>query len=274
MTSNTTHPSTTTDACAQSASQASPPAAPPQQPALRGTRAKRPNAKRRTQAPDLKPDPIPDPFTFRLKARRIVIPTDSLLAALQEFRDAMGARRFTVAQYQAWERRPASAGTIINRFGSWRSALDIVGVRGVRARTYTPDELIERLEFAWKKLGRAPGRHTLRRVANISANPYARRWGSVQSACAALARFHAGQLSRAELLRPRATPQRPAIRPSLRFAILRRDNHTCQCCGRAAGEPNVKLELDHIRPISQGGQTTRENLRTLCQDCNRGKAAA
>jgi 5-methylcytosine-specific restriction endonuclease McrA len=34
----------------------------------------------------------------------------------------------------------------------------------------------------------------------------------------------------------------------------------------------VKLEVDHIKPISKGGKTVLNNLQTLCMDCNRGKS--
>jgi 5-methylcytosine-specific restriction endonuclease McrA len=106
---------------------------------------------------------------------------------------------------------------------------------------------------------------------NISTKPYNRHWGSVPAACRQLALYHAGKITRKALLRPLVTtPHRPAIRPSLRFAVLKRDNHTCQSCGRAA--PHVKLELDHIIPVRDGGQDTPDNLRTLCRECNRGKA--
>ena len=30
--------------------------------------------------------------------------------------------------------------------------------------------------------------------------------------------------------------------------------------------------LDHITPLSRGGQTVRENLRRLCRRCNQAKA--
>jgi endogenous inhibitor of DNA gyrase (YacG/DUF329 family) len=55
----------------------------------------------------------------------------------------------------------------------------------------------------------------------------------------------------------------------LRFDILKRDNFTCQYCGRKA--PNVILHVDHIIPSSKGGTNDRANLVTACQDCNLGK---
>jgi len=56
----------------------------------------------------------------------------------------------------------------------------------------------------------------------------------------------------------------------LRFEILKRDNFTCQYCGRKA--PNVELQIDHIQPLSEDGERyKKENLITACSDCNQGK---
>lgn len=62
---------------------------------------------------------------------------------------------------------------------------------------------------------------------------------------------------------------REVISDELRFKIFKRDNFTCQYCGRKA--PSVILELDHIRPISKGGDKRESNLITACFECNRGK---
>jgi len=62
---------------------------------------------------------------------------------------------------------------------------------------------------------------------------------------------------------------REIISDELRFNIFKRDNFTCQYCGRKA--PDVVLELDHIRPVSKGGDKRESNLITSCFECNRGK---
>lgn len=54
-----------------------------------------------------------------------------------------------------------------------------------------------------------------------------------------------------------------------RFEVLTRDRFKCVLCGAVAQE--VKLEIDHIVPVSKGGKTEMSNLRTLCFPCNRGK---
>jgi len=65
--------------------------------------------------------------------------------------------------------------------------------------------------------------------------------------------------------------ERNKMTAGLRYDILKRDKFRCQICGRSA-EDGVKLHVDHIIPISKGGLTEWNNLRTLCQDCNLGKS--
>jgi hypothetical protein len=63
--------------------------------------------------------------------------------------------------------------------------------------------------------------------------------------------------------------ERQHIPRSLKYAVLKRDNRTCQLCGAKA--PDVELHIDHIVPLSKGGTTTLDNLQVLCADCNLGK---
>lgn len=57
---------------------------------------------------------------------------------------------------------------------------------------------------------------------------------------------------------------------ALRWKVLERDRFTCQYCGQKA--PNVKLEVDHITPVEDGGTDEADNLTTSCWACNRGKS--
>lgn len=62
---------------------------------------------------------------------------------------------------------------------------------------------------------------------------------------------------------------RKNIPKSVRFEVFKRDSFTCQYCGRPA--PDALLEIDHIVPVSKGGDNSLLNLITSCRDCNRGK---
>lgn len=62
---------------------------------------------------------------------------------------------------------------------------------------------------------------------------------------------------------------RKPIGKKVRFEVFKRDKFTCQYCGRIA--PDVILEVDHIKPVAEGGTNRMINLVTSCRDCNRGK---
>lgn len=53
-----------------------------------------------------------------------------------------------------------------------------------------------------------------------------------------------------------------------RLEVFRRDQHTCQYCGRQSRQ----LTLDHVVPRYRGGEHTWENVVSACVPCNRRKA--
>lgn len=53
-----------------------------------------------------------------------------------------------------------------------------------------------------------------------------------------------------------------------RMEIFRRDQYTCQYCGKQIKQ----LTLDHVIPRYRGGQHTWENVVSACASCNRSKA--
>lgn len=63
---------------------------------------------------------------------------------------------------------------------------------------------------------------------------------------------------------------RSQMTDKLRYTILKRDGFRCVLCGRGRDD-GAQLEVDHIFPVSKGGETVPKNLRTLCKECNRGK---
>jgi len=63
--------------------------------------------------------------------------------------------------------------------------------------------------------------------------------------------------------------RRAVIDIHVRIGIFRRDGYCCKHCGEQFSRN--QLELDHIKPISTGGDDSIENLQTLCRTCNRKK---
>lgn len=56
------------------------------------------------------------------------------------------------------------------------------------------------------------------------------------------------------------------IPPDLRIAVLKRDGFRCVVC-----DADSDLMADHVIPEGLGGDTTFENLQTLCRPCNSHK---
>ena len=55
----------------------------------------------------------------------------------------------------------------------------------------------------------------------------------------------------------------------VRQLVFERDDFTCVYCGRNSGD--IRLTIDHVTPITQGGGNDPSNLVTACADCNLDK---
>lgn len=139
------------------------------------------------------------------------------------------------------------------------------------------------------KLSSVPERHTPERVrqvapalSSITVHVTDEQLARFEAARAKLAHINP-QLSWIELFDELAkrflkepAPRRSASptvgngrRPSagLKREVTQRDGERCMNCGSAWA-----LELDHKTPWAFGGQTTAENLRVLCRNCNQRAA--
>jgi hypothetical protein len=56
---------------------------------------------------------------------------------------------------------------------------------------------------------------------------------------------------------------RHQILDKVKKAVFKRDGYICLCCGATED-----LTVDHIVPISKGGNNKASNLQTLCFNCN------
>lgn len=68
-------------------------------------------------------------------------------------------------------------------------------------------------------------------------------------------------------IQPRLIAQKFIGKKKVRDFIFNRDNNACLKCGS-----HHRLELDHIIPISRGGENKLSNLQTLCKTCNISKS--
>jgi hypothetical protein len=55
--------------------------------------------------------------------------------------------------------------------------------------------------------------------------------------------------------------------PAIRRKVFKRDGKICKHCG-----VSKNLTLDHIFPVSKGGEDTMKNIQVLCRSCNSKKS--
>lgn len=217
-----------------------------------------------------------DPELFNLTKPRVRISDSDLLESLQQYAEKVGGRAFPTTEYNRWPRRRAGAETFTERFGSWRRALKLIGIQGSRERRYSNADLVDNLEGIWRQLGHAPGKRQIAKLGlKISEGPYRTRWGSLKTACEAVAKFHAGKIDRERLVAgPPSNRGRSPLPQKLRWEVLKRDSFRCVQCGvLPADDRTITLEVDHILAVARGGADAIANLQTLCNRCNGGKSS-
>ncbi len=191
-----------------------------------------------------------------------------------------------------------SSGTFLNHFGSWKKALQLVGLKPSIEWNKAPENelLFDELQRVWELLGRQPLYGEWDTLSKYSRVLYERKFGGWNKAIHAfiedrekeeeiivttpIVEDKAVVDKVVEIIHPEKsnredtniikTPRGVSTR--LRFKVFIRDKFTCQYCKRQREEDGVKLEVDHIIAYSKGGQTIIDNLITACFDCNRGKS--
>lgn len=161
--------------------------------------------------------------------------------------------------------------TVARQFGGLWSALKAAGLRPGRCKRASDEELLEILRELWRVTQRERGKRPssmdlIRYGAPVSPATVIKRFGSWRLALLKAAGKNAAKGSARK--KPAVKKASSKVLPvTMRFMVLKRDRYRCQMCGRSG----VELEVDHITPLCQGGDSRLDNLQTLCRDCNRGK---
>ena len=219
---------------------------------------------------------------FELEEYHRNTPDDVLLDDLKMIANKLGKKSITRYDYD--EHGKFSTTTFVRRFGSWFNALEKAGLEKTRTPMNLPkEELFHNLEEMWVKLGRQPRYGEVTKpLSKYSVGTYEHRFGTWLKALKAFVEYinnEGGAL-------PQTSEQNPSqvkssathkttrnINWRLRFVVMRRDDFKCQSCGRSpATDPGVILHVDHKKAWANGGETTQENLQTLCSVCNIGKS--
>lgn len=179
--------------------------------------------------------------------------------------------------------------TILSRFGSWSQALNLAELKPTNYKEISDIDLFEEIEKIWVNKGSQPTTTDFKNgLSKYSLNTYLRRFGGWRNALKSFLDYidepyvcveknskqnydNNNSTKSDEKLPKYRTPRDPNLK--LRFQVLRRDNFRCSMCGRSpATTVGLELHIDHINPWSKGGETTIDNLQTLCTDCNLGKS--
>jgi predicted restriction endonuclease len=207
----------------------------------------------------------------------------------------LGKSTITTEEFEAHSEFSANA--VSRRFGSWRAAMQLVGLQTAPSgKRYSDDECFENLLQVWTHYGRQPQHREMKLPpSTVGPKAYTLRWGTWLKALEAFVDKmnqgdEPGEASTCDMddMLP-AKPEEPQsnqsrtmagadirdIKLGLRWKVFQRDRFRCVKCGASpATDPTCEqLHADHILPFSKGGKTVLENLQTLCQRCNLGKGS-
>ena len=170
-----------------------------------------------------------------------------------------------------------SSSTAIRRFGSWNKILAQLQIP-VNNTFYTFENLMDNIRDAWLKKGEQPTRRDIDNSAfsSISSNAYLRHFGTWYKALNRFVEYISttNNDSESELVNEKETggyKHKTKREPSnrLKVMVLMRDGNRCRICGVQCNDGIHKIHFDHIKPWAKGGETTLDNLRVLCSDCNK-----
>lgn len=220
---------------------------------------------------------------FELEEHHRNIADKEILEDIRRVANDLGQDFLTARQYDGSGKFDSS--TIKRRFGGWLSGTDKAKLKRARLQQnarLAEEDLFRNIEEVWIKLGRQPRiTEMFPPLSKYSAGVYKRHFGTWING---LKQF-VGYVNREQETSSEITQQASEIRKAkrhktqrdvnwrLRFLVMRRDNFKCKNCGRSpATDPSIILHVDHINAWTNGGETTLENLQTLCSKCNIGKS--
>lgn len=233
------------------------------------------------------------------KAPTNPIPEDELLSDVRRVAQQLGKTTISSSEYAQFCKY--SKDSCFKKFGTWNNALELAGLEPyaqVPRKRIDDEDLLQEIERLWIQLGRQPTATDIRNgYSKYTLNTYARHFGGWRGALQAFIDWI--NTDKAEIIHPESEetqnnktntikspiapsiPNNPYIMRTttrdinlrLRFKVMHRDNFKCCACGASpAKDPSVVLHVDHIIPWAKGGESTIDNLQTLCSKCNLGKS--
>ena len=216
---------------------------------------------------------------------------DELIKDLKSVANELHSNTVTRAQYNKYGK--FSASIFQSRFKTWENALKSADLDVHWNHSILAEDLLSEIERVWILLGRQPTSTDIKNgVSKYSLQSYSRRFGGWRGALQAFVDWvntdndtdpeQEKCEKKPTVSDVKAEPEKADIRTRktsrdinlrLRFRVMQRDNFKCCMCGASpAKDPSVELHIDHIIPWAKGGETTFDNLQTLCSKCNLGKS--
>lgn len=217
--------------------------------------------------------------------------TEELIKDLRQVALQLNKTSISSGEYSQYGK--FSKDSYFHRFTTWNAALVTAGLvpfevpSGKRIDDYS---LLTEIERLWIECGRQPTTTDIKNgLSKYSLHTYERRFGSWRKTLEFFVAYMNGEQEvekpeePEEIQLPQITQEKDGtdetghstkrdIGLRLRFKVMKRDNFKCCMCGRSpATTLGLELHIDHIIPWSKGGETTFDNLQTLCSDCNLGK---
>lgn len=199
-----------------------------------------------------------------------------------------------------------SAEYIFKRFSSWKDFLVRAKLKptGFSKEKIPDEDLFAEIERMWIELGRQPTSTDIIKtnISKYSIDTFKRRFGGWRKTLEAFVSYInlGGSISSLEISDSRQEIQKEVIMEKssddtadiankrskksvhittrsvnarFRYQVLKRDHYKyCSCGASPAKGSAVELEVDHIIPWADGGETVLDNLQTLCSICNNGKS--
>ena len=139
--------------------------------------------------------------------------------------------------------------------------------------------MVAAFQDCWRQHGSVPSQRQLeeflqRHNLPFRAKSYFSFFGGLGRLAKLIVGMQNGELTEDQLLYRYKPLQRSkrTLSPKLRLVVFKRDGYRCVKCGADPKTGNsVRLEVDHIKPVSRGGLSVIDNLQTLCFVCNQGK---
>lgn len=217
---------------------------------------------------------------FQLDDYHRNVSDEDLLLDLKRVSTLINKKTVTMDDYNSYGKYHST--TLTRRFGSWFVCLDKAGLQMSRSKIGISDEaLFKEIERVWIALGKQPSYAKMDEFSTYSVGTYTNRFGGWRKALDAFVDYINNESGNsAKTLIPTDDKHTITIHKTnrkinmrMRFLVMKRDNFKCCMCGRSpATTPGLELHIDHISPWSKGGETTIDNLQTLCSDCNLGKS--